>query len=713
MKNIGNSKMDDVLTSRMLLLMLVAYLFSVAMRLIWVYQFKDSSSFYWNNQLMINTNDGYYWASGAQHALFGLHDQNPGIPNFWGNATVFFTTIFAKILPFSFETIILYMPTFISSLIVIPMILVTRIYKQTLWGFFAALLGSIIWSYYNRTMTGYYDTDMFAITTPIFILYFMIKSSIKLSLKDAFYVSILLIIYPFLYNSADAVEYSLGIMYAIYMVVFHRKETTIYEMLILVFVAMIPIPFLDPYNYIFRFAIIIFLYKYLEKNNIDHKKLVIGAVVTFVLFLLLSNVFGVILGKVINYSSSGIEDGKLHFYKVNQTIREVGKVLFFPAPITEPYKANIAHRMMGSSIGLIISLLGYILLVYRKKEFLIALPLIGIGIFAHWGGLRFTVYAVPMAALSAVYLFWVIGDYFGNKNIKYLFVALATAGMIYPNITHIIGYKVPTVFNKAEVQDLEKLNKIASSKDYTLTWWDYGYPIWYYADTSTLIDGGKHHEDNFIVSKIVQTSSPTLAANLSRLAVESYVDGNYSVVADRIFEKEDPNLLLTKLSTGDYKIPAKTRDVYLYMPYRMLDIFSTVMVFGNLDLTTGNKLRNAVFYPTYAKSNKNGLIMMSNGVVFDANKGILKIGRGKSLSVKKFVVTQNRKDNQILLQSKIYHLDGGFDVIYMKSYGRFVILDDETFHSMYVQMFILGKYDKNLFELKVASPYTRIYRLKQ
>ena len=49
----------------------------------------------------------------------------------------------------------------------------------------------------------------------------------------------------------------------------------------------------------------------------------------------------------------------------------------------------------------------------------------------------------------------------------------------------------------------------------------------------------------------------------------------------------------------------------------------------------------------------------------------------------------------------------------MKSYGRFVVVDRETFKSLYVQMFILGKYDKNLFELVVSSPYSKIYKLKR
>jgi dolichyl-diphosphooligosaccharide--protein glycosyltransferase/undecaprenyl-diphosphooligosaccharide--protein glycosyltransferase len=40
-------------------------------------------------------------------------------------------------------------------------------------------------------------------------------------------------------------------------------------------------------------------------------------------------------------------------------------------------------------------------------------------------------------------------------------------------------------------------------------------------------------------------------------------------------------------------------------------------------------------------------------------------------------------------------------------------MDVATYQSMYIQMFVLGKYDKKLFELKVASPYSRIYKLKR
>ena len=65
------------------------------------------------------------------------------------------------------------------------------------------------------------------------------------------------------------------------------------------------------------------------------------------------------------------------------------------------------------------------------------------------------------------------------------------------------------------------------------------------------------------------------------------------------------------------------------------------------------------------------------------------------------------------LQSQLYHAEGEFAVVYMKSYNTFIVMDIETFNSMYVQMFILEKYDKNLFELVVSSPYSKVYKLKK
>ena len=106
------------------------------------------------------------------------------------------------------------------------------------------------------------------------------------------------------------------------------------------------------------------------------------------------------------------------------------------------------------------------------------------------------------------------------------------------------------------------------------------------------------------------------------------------------------------------------------------------------------------------------MLTFSNGIIFDMKKGILFIG-DQQIAVKNFIVTSSEKDGEISLKSQVYHPNGGLVVVYMQSYGKFIIMDMVTFKSMYVQMFVLGKYDKNLFELVVASPYSRIYKLKK
>ena len=136
----------------------------------------EQSSFMWNNEIMINTNDGYFFASAADYLLNGTHADNPRVQIAINSypSMVYITYFFAKYTPFSLETVILYLPAVISSLVVIPIVLTGKLVKLPWVGFFAALLGSIVWSYYNRTMIGYYDTDMFSVLLQFTVLYFFL-----------------------------------------------------------------------------------------------------------------------------------------------------------------------------------------------------------------------------------------------------------------------------------------------------------------------------------------------------------------------------------------------------------------------------------------------------------------------------------------------------------------------------------------------------------
>ncbi len=57
---------DEVTKGQLIILILVAYLFGIDVRLDWVDWAIKHPEFFWNGELMINTNDGYFFASGAQ-----------------------------------------------------------------------------------------------------------------------------------------------------------------------------------------------------------------------------------------------------------------------------------------------------------------------------------------------------------------------------------------------------------------------------------------------------------------------------------------------------------------------------------------------------------------------------------------------------------------------------------------------------------------------
>ena len=683
-------------------LMFLAYLFSIAIRMIWVFQFSDVDSFIWNDQLMINTNDGYLWASSALNELNGNFENNPRIMDMYSYGIVFFTYWAAKILPFSFDTIILYMSAVVSSLVVIPIILLARLYKITSWGFFAALLGSIAWSYYNRTMIGYYDTDMFSAMAPMFILYFLIRTIEKEDLDNALFAALTILVYPFLYDAGLSIVYAMGLIYMVYMIVFHRRDAFTYQSIILIAIALMGI------DWAIKLALIITGYFVFKKNTFSLKYLAIVSGVSVLLFLISGNVFSLIWAKIAVYTIRGVSEGEgLKFYQVAQTVREAGKIPF----------ETMANRISGSTIGLIISLVGYILLVIKYRPFILALPLIGIGVFSLFGGLRFTVYAVPVAAMSAIFLFYAVGSYFQNRIAKYGLIAFLTVGMLYPNIVHIVGYKVPTVFMKQEVEILDKLNTISDEKDYTLTWWDYGYPIWYYSNTNTLIDGGKHGQDNYIVSKILTTTSQTQAANLARVAVETYVDSNYSIVANTLFKHEqkdqlNPNDYLEQLESDEFKLPQASRDIFIYLPNRMLNIFSTVKVFSNIDLVTGTKLQQPLFYKTDRFKDDDKVLNLGNGVILDKQSGKLRLGN-QVTQLKQFIVVgydQNKK-----LQKKVQTINPNSNlfIIFMQSYNTFLLVDEQMYNSLFIQLFVLENYDKDLFELVINHPLAKVYKLKK
>ena len=689
-------------TKLTLLYIFIAFTFSVLMRLIWVYQFSGVEAFQFNGQFMINTNDGYFYAEGARDILNGISQDNDGSPI--TEAGSLLTAFFAKVLPFSFESVIFYLPVFLGSLVVIPIILIAKVLKNLEMGLIAALLASVAWSYYNRTMVGYFDTDMLNIVLPMFLLWSIIWA-IKTKQNIYLLLSALdILVYRWWYPQSYSLEFSFFGLILLYTLVFDRKNIFNYKLLAIMMFAMI-----DTSAYI-RSALVIGSFYIFTQKKFDKYIYYLLALSVGAFFI--SGGFAPIwlrlelyvFSNIVSEASTGLG---LHFFTVMQTVREAGQIPF----------ETFANRISGHTITFLLSVVGYIYLSYKHKIMLLALPMVGLGFLASVGGLRFTIYAVPILAFGIAFLITEMSSKMPTNRLKYLSLFTFTLAILYPNYKHIDAYKVPTVFTSTEVKVLDDLKSIADREDYVLGWWDYGYPIRYYADVKTLVDGAKHDGYvNFPVSHML-TNSQEEAAKMARLDVE-YTEKNFEsnrtgsnieqMTIDNGFD--NTNDFLLSLQT-EIALPKKTRDIYFYLPFRMLNILPTVTLFSNMDLMTGTKAKQPFFFMSKNFKDTGSKIELGSGIYIDKTTSAIIIGQQK-IPMKRFVKTTYNAQQKLDVNVQLINPTSNISVIYMANYSTFLVLDEKMYNSLYIQLMVLENYNKNLFEAVTLDPNIKVYKLK-
>ncbi|MFG5130574.1 undecaprenyl-diphosphooligosaccharide--protein glycotransferase [Campylobacter lari] len=695
------------------ILILIAFAFSVLCRLYWVAWASEFYEFFFNDQLMITTNDGYAFAEGARDMIAGFHQPND--LSYFGSSLSTLTYWLYSILPFSFESIILYMSTFFASLIVVPIILIAREYKLTTYGFIAALLGSIANSYYNRTMSGYYDTDMLVLVLPMLILLTFIRLTINKDIFTLLLSPIFIMIYLWWYPSSYSLNFAMIGLFGLYTLVFHRKEKIFYLAIALMIIA------LSMLAWQYKLALIVLLFAIFAFKEEKINFYMIWALIFISISILhLSGGLDPVLYQLKFYvfkasDVQNLKDATFIYFNVNETIMEVNTI--------DP--EVFMQRISSSVLVFILSFMGFILLCKDHKSMLLALPMLALGFVALIAGLRFTIYAVPVMALGFGYFVYTFFNFLEKKQIKLslrnknILLILITFFSISPALMHIYYYKSSTVFTSYEASILNDLKNKTQREDYVVAWWDYGYPIRYYSDVKTLIDGGKHlGKDNFF-SSFVLSKEQIPAANMARLSVEyteksfkeNYPDVLKAMVKD--YNKTSAKDFLESLNDKDFKFDTnKTRDVYIYMPYRMLRIMPVVAQFANTNPDNGEQEKSLFFSQAnaIAQDKTTGSVMLDNGVEIINDFRALKV-EGASIPLKAFVDIESITNgkfyyNEIDSKAQIY-------LLFLREYKSFVILDESLYNSAYIQMFLLNQYDQDLFEQITNDTRAKIYRLKR
>ena len=682
----------------------VAVLFGMVCRLYWVFWASEYPIFFWNNELMISTNDGYAFAEGARDMLAGFHQEND--LSYYGYPLSTLTYWIVKFLGVKLETAMIYMSVFFSSLVAVPVILIANEYKLKFAGFIAALLAVVANSYYNRTMAGYYDTDMLIIPLSVFVVWGLVRVLEKKDANSLIIAPLSALIYMWWYSSAFSLISILTALFLFYTLIFDRKNPLFYLEISLLLLAISNLDLTLKFALVFAFYVLC-----LFKKEAINLKFALGVlVVVFVVFVIRGGLNPIIFQLKFYVFRDTPEVGGMsfHFFNVNQTIQESSVVDF----------TLFCERISANVITFLISLAGVALFCIKNRSFAVSLGMLALGFLAFKSGLSFTIYAVPIMALGFGYLVeFVLVNLKLKGAVLNLIRAFIAALVLTPALIHIYGYKAEPVFVNKEVEILNKLKGIAGREDYVLAWWDYGYPIRYYSDVKTLIDGGKHlGRENFAVS-FALGSDEISSANMARLDVE-YTERNFKERFNgnlaQILKERNVSIdkFFSDIKEANFSLPAKTREIYYYLPDRMLSIFPTILQFSKIDLKSGKNLNNGLFVTTRAISQNEKGIRLSGGFTLTSDVTNL-IYENNVLPLRSFIETYYNESGKLNVKEYKNNELSNISVIFMRDYGRFIILDESILNSVYIQLFVLERYDPKVFEPVILDGAAKVYKLKR
>jgi len=690
-----------------LLGIVVAFVFAFAARLYWYFYISTDTSFIYNGQVIINSSDGYFFAQGARDILAGVQVSDNASPI--TGAMSIFTAVIAKLLPFvKFETLMLFIPAIFGSMIVVPMVLIGKVLEKPYLGFFAAIFASVAYSYYNRTMVGYFDDDMFAIPMPLFVLYFLLESLKSKKTWAYLGLFVMAIFAKWSYSSAGLIVQGFAVLAAIYTFIFDRKNKELYVVFAVLLACTLNIAI--PLKLVVAIAVVAVLHykKELVERYFWFAAVAILAIATYL------GVFTPLLSKFSTYFIKGSISTQVSLIYADtiSTIRETSSIDL----------GVFGDRISGSVAAFCLSLTGLLLLFFQRKIFLVSLPMLLLGFLALKGGLRFTIYAVPIMAFGYAHLFLFLADTIPFRWLKSTTIGIFTLFFLVPNLNHIYEYKISPIMTASEAESLVQVGKIAKRDDYTIAWWDYGYPIRYYANTKTHSDGGGMAGSAiYIESSVFGATSQRFAGNFLREAIEAHekmsngklsAETNFEgMLKERNITAKEYQKYLAELQKNEFVPAQKTKDVYLYMPYRMLDIFSTVKFFSNIDLTTGKQKGERTFsFTEDVGANSDGIFQGAKQIV--DFKGGKVMHSGAPTAIGRFYEVGYDGAGKYFKKEQIINPAIGLNVIYLPSTRSVVVADNEMFNSAFIQMFIFENYDKSIFKQVVNTPLTKVYKLE-
>lgn len=693
---------------------LIAYLFGIAIRLILLYQAKGVPSLWINEEpLPIWTADASLYGFYAKQILAGV-----SYPFTSGYISGYLIAWVTNLLHTDIDWVMLLLPIFLAPLIVIPIILISKVLKLTTLGFLSALISVVGINYYMRSHLGYMDTDVLNLFFVLLIAYFMVQTLMSTNLLYALGGGFSILLFTLWYHSSASINMTLVITFFLLTLLIDRKDHINYQAFILFALALISY---DPLIVMALLAILTLFFMILNKyktfSYLYYLSALLLGIMLILSFLDLSHYYD----RAIQYFN---KDTILSFSGNSITYYYTDALQF----VAEVRKANLWESQAffdGILFYTFISTFGYILLGIAYPAIFILLPLLILGYLSSYIGIRFALYVSPIFAFGIVYLFYLIRNILINSHSRRnLLLRLPVYGSLIILILmlhNIFLFNAQRLVNGFPLQEndvklLSQFSKKLSKDDKIVTWWGYGWPLWYYTGyQNTIVDNGDHGgPDTHIIAKILMSNDQNFTANTAKyFAQKSYEShqNQSAFILPYLAKSQDLSILVDQLKNSSFSIQNKN-ETYILLHRKMFDIYNIISLFAAKDLKTGQGKSKKAFTssPLLKPFSTNDSLIEGHVYTFDSIKGILKNRDNNKIKVKinEVTLTDHHKQN--------------YAYLYHKNASNYIIIEDkkhafymnrEAYQSFLVQAMLLDVYDHSLFEKVGESEQMKLFKIKR
>jgi len=698
-----------------------AWAFGFGARALWLSDANEVPDSSFEGKRLLTTADAYFYASGVKHEVDGSLSGNPRVPTNEDNILVAIGSTIANVFGVPVETVCQWMPAFMAPLVAIPLVLLGVLFGQLLWGFLASLVAVLGFSFWNRTVPGYFDTDM---VTILYILGSMTLVMAGFWRRRTLYGTIaamMLVAAPYIHPGSERVLAAMSLGAFGYALVFERRQPHAYRIALALLIAFLPIPIWA------RLTLIGGLELALSRVKIPLWALISLVVAVLLIVCWKGRSMELVLKVVgIRLDGGGHSNGlKVSFPGIQDTVAE----------LAHPTVDKLGERLSGSALLVVTGAIGFFAACWRFRPLLLLLPLLALGTVLAVGGMRYTIFAVPVIALGNIWLMLISGRIVarfvppkavgsppasvGRPRLIELAVATLLAPIaIGPAIAHAGRYPARTALGGQEASQLTALSKRVKPGDFIMTWWDYAYGAWYHSGLNTLVDGTKQNDDLWIAAEVLFTKSQREAASLTRLAVEEQTRRNPldAVIGHLLatFTKTTGRPIgdfVPALRNGEVQLPTPTRQIFFYLPWRIVQIAPNVArIRPSKDLVPADELAPTAFL-VVNQYRRDGSAIAPSGWTYDPTSKSLVSQRGERIKVHTITDVAADGSGRVRSRDTVVDPDGKVCIVNIKHAGMTLFMSRAVYDSVLSQLLFLARPDLSLFEVVSYTSSGVVYRV--